>query len=98
MNLGTVTRPNAKGQIVIPKRFREELGIDEHVLLNLTLKGNGVYVAPLDKSLATSGSRDITLEILKKTAGAWKKDSWDKTARKRRVIELRAAEERKKAW
>ncbi len=98
MNLGTITKPNAKGQIVIPKKFREELGIDEGVLLSLTIKGNGIYITPLDKSIITSDSKKVYIEILKRTAGTWAGDSWPKTEAKRRKIELKASEDRKKAW
>ena|SRR5258708_8973017 len=99
MNLHTVTKPNSKGQVVIPKKFREELGINEDVLLSLTLRGNGVYITPLDKSLGTSDSKQIALEILRRTQGAWKDDDdWDKTEARRRKIELKAAEERRKLW
>ena len=88
MNLGIVTKPNAKGQIVIPKRFRDELGIDKDVLLSLTIKGNGVYITPLDKSIATSDSRRVYIEMLKRTAGTWTGDDWGKTETKRKKIEL----------
>lgn len=98
MNLGTITKPNAKGQIVIPKRFRKELGIDEDVLLHLTIKGNGLYISLLDKSITTSDSRDVSMEILKRTAGAWAGDDWEKTEAKRRIIEHTASKKRKNAW
>ncbi|MEK7188718.1 MAG: AbrB/MazE/SpoVT family DNA-binding domain-containing protein [Patescibacteria group bacterium] len=98
MNLGTVTRPNSKGQIVIPKKFRDELGIDKDVLLNITFQGNGFYVTPLEKSLVTSDSRKILLEVLKMTAGAWKGDDWPETEKKRRKVELAVAKKRRSAW
>jgi|SRR3990170_7081939 len=98
MNLGIITKPNVKGQIVIPKKFRKELGIDESVLLNLTLKGNGVYITPLDRLMATTDSRGVYMEILKRTAGTWAGDDWVKTERKRRVTELKASKARKNAW
>lgn len=98
MNLSTITKPNTKGQIVIPKKFREELSIDETVYLNVTLKGNGVFISPLGKTPSTLDSRKISLEVLKKTAGSWGGDGWEETDKKRREIELLASKRRKKAW
>ncbi|MBI2405027.1 AbrB/MazE/SpoVT family DNA-binding domain-containing protein [Candidatus Gottesmanbacteria bacterium] len=98
MNLGIVTKPNAKGQIVIPKRMRDALGIDENALLSLTIKGYGVYITPLEKSLGTSDSRNIAVEVLKKTMGTWKRDTWTKTEKQRRKLELAASAKRKQAW
>ncbi len=98
MNICVVTKPNAKGQIVIPKRMRDELGIDENALLSLTIKGYGVYITPLERSLGTSDSRNIAIEILKKTAGTWKGDTWSKTETQRRKLELAASKKRKQAW
>ncbi len=98
MNLGIVTKPNTKGQIVIPKKFREELGINEDVLLNLVIKGNGVYITPLDKAITTSDTTKISLEILRRTAGAWGGDDWGKTEIERNKIEIKASEKRKNAW
>ncbi|KKQ74030.1 MAG: hypothetical protein US96_C0043G0001, partial [Candidatus Woesebacteria bacterium GW2011_GWB1_38_5b] len=76
MNLGVIAKPNSKGQIVIPKKFREELGIDKDVLLNISIKGRGVYITHFNKSIPTSGSQDVYLEILKRTAGSWAGDNW----------------------
>jgi len=98
MNLGVITKPNSKGQIVIPKKFRVELGITSEVLLNLSLRGGGIYITPLDKSLSSKNSRNLFLEMLRKTAGSWAGDSWLKTAEKRRKTELSASRKRKKAW
>ncbi len=98
MNLTTITKPNSKGQIVIPKKFREELKINENVFLNLILRGNGVFITPFGRSVTTSDSKKISLEVLKKTAGAWRGDDWQKTERDRRKTELSASKKRKTAW
>lgn len=84
--------------MVIPKKIRDELGIHEGVLLTVTVRGDGVYISPLEKSLGTSDSKKIALEILKRTAGSWAGDSWEETESKRREIELKVAEKRRKAW
>ncbi len=98
MNLTTIAKPNSKGQIVIPKRFRQELNIDENVFVNLILKPDGVLISPLNKSNISSDSKIIFQEILKSTSGAWKDDDWQKTEEKRRKIEIRSAKSAKSKW
>ncbi len=98
MNLTTIAKPNSKGQIVIPKKFRLELNINETVFVNLILKPNGVLITPLNKSTISSDSKVIFQEILKSTSGAWKNDDWDKTEKRRGKIEIQAAKSRKTEW
>ena len=98
MNLGIISQPNAKGQVVIPKKYRDELGLDEDTLLQITLQGNGVYIAPLENVSGSADSRKLFAEILKKTAGAWANDSWVKTAVQRKKLELAASKKRKTSW
>jgi len=98
MNLGVITKPNSKGQVVIPKKYREELGINEKVPLNITLQGKGLYITPIEKSISSKDSRKLFIEVLEKTAGAWIGDSWPETEKRRRKIELAASRRRKKVW
>ncbi len=98
MNLTTITKPNSKGQIVIPKKFRQELDINENVFVNLILKPEGVLISPLNKSTTSSDSKKIFQEILKSTSGAWKNDDWKSTEKRRRKIEIQAAKSRKSEW
>lgn len=98
MNLGVIAKPNSKGQVVIPKKYREKLGIDENVFLNVSLRDNGVYLAPIYESAFSRDSRELFLEVLRKTAGTWKADSWPEVEKKRRKIELAASVKRKKPW
>lgn len=98
MNLITITKPNSKGQIVIPKRYRQELKIDENVFVNLILKSDGVLITPLNKPLTSSDSNKIFQNVLEMTAGAWKDDDWKETEQKRRQIEIKAAKARKSKW
>lgn len=98
MIIGEITKPNKKGQIVIPKEFREALSINEEVVLNLVLRGKGIYIYPVE-SLVLKGEADSAyLNILKKTKGAWAKDTWKETRRKRRKIEIHASKKRKRIW
>jgi len=98
MNLGIISQSNTKGQVVIPKKYRDELGLDEDTLLQITLQGNGVYIAPLENVPSSADSRKLFIEILKKTAGAWTNDGWIKTVIKRKKLELKASQKRKSAW
>jgi len=98
MNLTVITKPNVKGQIVIPKKFRDELSIDENVFLSLIIRGGGVFVAPLGKATMSADSRKVSLEILRKTAGAWQSTDWKETDNIRRKVELLASGRRKNAW
>src|SRR6266699_1750450 len=100
MKIGKITTTNQKGQIVIPKKLREALQITNKVPLNLVLKDGGIYIHPISEVI-TPAEKESTLEILKKTQGAWKDadwDDWDKKEKKRRKIELAATRRNKKAW
>lgn len=91
-------KPNEKWQVVIPKRFREELGLKGGVLLNVSLKEKGVFMVPLERIMTTPDSRKIYMNILTKTAGTWADDSWEGTRSRREGIELEASERRKNSW
>ncbi|MBI4067270.1 AbrB/MazE/SpoVT family DNA-binding domain-containing protein [Candidatus Gottesmanbacteria bacterium] len=100
MNIGIIATPNQKGQIVIPKKYRDQLGITPHVPLNLIVKDNALHIYPI-RGVETKPkiSHAEFLKILKRTQGAWADDTtWDETRRRRRKIELAASERRKKAW
>ncbi|MEK7534411.1 MAG: AbrB/MazE/SpoVT family DNA-binding domain-containing protein [Patescibacteria group bacterium] len=98
MKVGFIAEPNKKGQIVIPKKLREALGITPQTHLNLVLRGRGIYIYPIDEVVTKLESESPYLAILEKTQGAWADDkSWDKTEERRRKIELTASLRRKKA-
>ena len=42
-----VMRALAKGQVTIPREFREALGIDAETLLNVSLVGDHLEIAPI---------------------------------------------------
>lgn len=99
MKVGFIAEPNKKGQIVIPKKLRDALGITPQTSLNLVLRGGGIYIYPIDEVVAKVESESPYLNILEKTQGAWADDkSWDKTEKRRRKIELAASLRRKRAW
>ncbi len=98
MNVGTITRPNEKGQIVIPKEFRDNLGIDVNVPLNLIMRGRGIYIYPIVEVITTTGIEGSYLNILEKTKGGWQKENWSKLRNKRKKLELAASKKRKQEW
>lgn len=99
MKIGIISEPNKKGQIVIPKKFRDALGITSETPLNLVLRGGGMYVYPITRVMVKTEEEQDLLKVLDRTQGAWGDDkTWDKTEKKRRKIELEASLKRKKAW
>lgn len=98
MKVGIITRANQKGQIVIPKEIRETLGINVNVSLNLLLRGNGLYIYPIEEVITKTEKESSYLEILQKTQGTWTKEDWGLLRKKRRTTELIASEKRRKAW
>lgn len=98
MKVGIIVTPNSKGQVVIPKQVRTALGIDTKVPLNLVLKEDGIYLYPIKEVVTNLESESSFAEILKRTAGAWRGDDWEKTRKRRREIELRATEKNKAEW
>lgn len=98
MKVGVITKTNQKGQIVIPKKFREELGIDNHMALNLIIQGRSLYIFPVEE-VVTKTDREISyLDLLKKTQGSWAKEDWKSLRKKRGRLELASSNKRKKAW
>lgn len=100
MNIGIITQPNSKGQIVIPAKFRKTLGIDSDVHLSLSLMGQGIFVQPVSASAKMPANNDALLALLEKTQGAWGPASKGELKREqgRRKLELSASKRRRKAW
>ena len=92
----TITKPNQKGQIVIPKAIRDKLHITKDVPLSIGMRGSGIYISPLSNT-GTAESKDAYIKILEKTKGSWKED-WSTLEKKRRKLELEASKMRKQAW
>lgn len=98
MKVGIIATTNTKGQLVIPKELRDILGISPKTPVNLVLRGNGIYVYPIKSVIGTVEAETSYSKILERTQGAWREDTFDQTRKKRRKIELKASEERKKGW
>jgi AbrB family looped-hinge helix DNA binding protein len=97
MKIGVITQPNTKGQVVIPKKFRDELGIDSSVQLNMLIRGNGLYIYPITHVISVKKSDNNYSAILQKTKGALP-ENWDTLSKKRRALELSASRKRKQLW
>lgn len=82
---------------MIPKKFRDELGIDSSVQLNMLMRGNGLYIYPITHVIEIKKSENSYSAILQKTKGAWT-ENWDSIAKKRRILELSASRKRKQLW
>ncbi len=98
MKVGTIATTNQKGQIVIPKKMRDILGIEPNIVLSLIVRGGGIYIYPIEEVITKAEKESSYFEILKKTQGAWAKENWDSLRKKRAKIELAASKKRKKAW
>ncbi|MBI3384853.1 AbrB/MazE/SpoVT family DNA-binding domain-containing protein [Candidatus Gottesmanbacteria bacterium] len=98
MNIGIITYPNQKGQIVIPKTMRNQLGISHKVALNIVMQEDKIYLQTVKDIVTTNQSKnELLIKMLSKTAGSWANDDWPKTEKRRRKIELKAATRRKRA-
>lgn len=98
MKIGIITTPNEKGQIVIPKKYREVLAINETVPLNLSLQGSGIYIQPVG-GIVTKKSKEQILQVLRRTLGSWSSErGWKSRERKQRKLELEASNKAREAW
>lgn len=93
MDMAAMTKSNDKGEILIPKNFRDYLGINTRVVLSLIIHGRGLYIYPIEKKVGNNNN--LYLKILEKTKGSWSEDNKGK---ERRKIELLGSLRRKLAW
>lgn len=98
MKIKHITKPNKKGQIVIPKEIRDKLGINPSVPLNLSVTGNSIHIQPIKEVVTEPQTESTYVDILDKTKGKWDKEEWKKTREKRKKTELKASEKRKQQW
>ena len=98
MIVGEIVTTNTKGQVVIPQKIREKLGINQTTPLQVMVSGNSVILHPIVAVVTKSDHQQNYLEILKKTAGSWQKENWQKIIKKRKDLEIKASTKRKKIW
>lgn len=97
MKVGTITTPNIKGQIVIPKEVRDTLGIRAGTPLNIVVRGGGAYLYPIDEVITKIETNNSYLDILEKTRGILSGPFY-KNEKAKRKLELEASKSRKKKW
>jgi AbrB family looped-hinge helix DNA binding protein len=71
MKVGYIARPNKKGQVVIPKKLRDELGITSDTAINFVIRDNGVYMYPIEEVVVSSvekGKLDVGKEKKRKSS------------------------------
>ncbi|MBI2551670.1 AbrB/MazE/SpoVT family DNA-binding domain-containing protein [Candidatus Uhrbacteria bacterium] len=100
MKSALITRPNDKGQIVIPKDMTEQLGIGNKIPLHLVVMGNSICIYPAWRALSAIERERAPsyMKILEKTRGAWGDDSGESLKKKKRTLELSASKKRRLAW
>lgn len=101
MKVGYIAEPNSKGQIVIPKKIRDELKIDENTPLNFSIMAGGIWIHPVKEVLTDRELKDshsLYLEVLEKTRGILAGKPYYKDQKKRRKLALQASKRRKKPW
>lgn len=89
----TITKTNNKGQLIIPKKYLQVLGIDNQIAIKLIIKDRILSIQPI---YLQEDSRVGYLTVLEKTKGAWSED--EKLLPKKNNLELIASKNRKLAW
>lgn len=64
--IGTIVTPMARGQITLPKKYREELGITTQTPLNVTLEEDKIIVQPLEKAMGSESPMIIKPKYTRK--------------------------------
>lgn len=100
MNNTTITTVNTKGQLVIPKNMRDILGITRDVPLEVSLKGDGIMIYPIERIVRKVDGEDLFDRILEMTQGAWgfETEEEKEQEKKRRRIEFLASKKRRLSW
>lgn len=100
MNVGTITTPTNRGQIVIPADFRETLRISDKTVLSLKIIGGGIFIQPMVVIPVSVADDGAYLKFLREHRGFMASDeAFSPGALKaRRKLELARAKRLKKAW
>lgn len=62
MNIGTIVTPMERGQITLPKAYREKLGITPQTPLNITLQSDRIVVQPFVRSMASATTNPYVIK------------------------------------
>lgn len=100
MKIGEVIKSNSKGQIVIPKEYRDKLGIKPQTNLNTILKDGMIIIVPISEVISDQEDKPTFKEILQRTRGAWGPETNE--VKRERIERRKRGLERtkimKKAW
>jgi bifunctional DNA-binding transcriptional regulator/antitoxin component of YhaV-PrlF toxin-antitoxin module len=97
MNMYTIAIPNSKGQVVIPKKFRDELKMKKDQPLQVSVFLDGIYLKPIERIVTGFDDRKAYIEYMKTIQGSWANDEDDRE--ERRQVELKAAKKiREEKW
>lgn len=89
MKVGIIAKTNQKGQVVIPKKIRDSLGITADVSLHILIRDKGVYMYPITNIVTPHSYTESYFAILTKTKGAWSDE---------RTQSRKNTEHRKREW
>ncbi|MBX9861041.1 MAG: AbrB/MazE/SpoVT family DNA-binding domain-containing protein [Sphingomonas sp.] len=77
--MATVIKASSKGQVVLPKRTRDRLGIDSGTLLEVIETATGVELRPLKQSGLTADEATARLrEIVRYTGPRLDEADWQR--------------------
>lgn len=101
MKVGNIVESNIKGQIVIPKKIRDDLGISPGTALNVVVRDDGIYLYPII-SVVTTEESEIShkayIDLLKATQGILASKPYYKNEKAKIKLERESSLRRKKAW
>ncbi len=97
MKIQDIVSTNTKGQLVIPKAMREQLSITSDSKLYIVLRGNSIYISPIQDVITRAEVESSYIKLLEKTRGTWGEEG-ESTDHTRSEKELHASSERKKQW
>lgn len=80
-------KPFSKGQITLPKDYREYLGIDEDSWLKVSLKGEKILLQPVEdfdelRRIEPEFNKEVYLRSILKIKGDWFNEKEMRRARK----------------
>ena len=89
MNLDTIVKPMERGQITLPQKLREKMGITKNTLLNVTIEEDKIVIIPLEKMFGDKSSLSIKPKIPKDKylllLKSFKGDLWSDEDEKARI-------------
>ena len=96
-----ISYTNTKGQFVIPKEQRDELGINPDTALLSKVAGKSIILTPVINIITEPNyRREAFLKVLENTMGAWGPETKEeKRLRERdRKEDLKSLKEKRKEW